>query len=75
MSGPVPSLATAQGLIDLPALLREVRETGDVRLYACSSSMAICGVRAEDLLDGVQVRGLTAFLLEEVAGADTVLTF
>ena len=66
---------SAQGLIDLPSVLREVREIGDVRLYACSSSMAICGVRAEHLLDGVEARGLTAFLLEEVAGADRVLTF
>ena len=65
----------AQELTDLPRLLREVKALGDVRLYACSSSMAICGVRAEDLLDGIEVRGLTAFLLEEVATADKVLTF
>jgi len=65
----------AQELTDLPRLLREVKELGDVRLYACSSSMAICGVGAEDLLDGIEVRGLTAFLLEEVAAADKVLTF
>jgi len=65
----------AQDLTDLPRLLREIREMGDVRLYACSSSMAICGVRAEDLLDGIEVRGLTAFLLEDVATADKVLTF
>ena len=65
----------AQELTDLPRLLREVKELGDVRLYACSSSMAICGVEAQDLLDGVEVRGLTAFLLEEVASADRVLTF
>jgi len=64
-----------QGLTDLPRLLREIQETGDVRLYACSSSMAICGVRAEDLLDGIEVRGLTAFLLEDIAAADRVLTF
>ena len=66
---------SAQQLADLPELLREVRQLGDVRLYACSSSMAICGVAAEDLLDGIEVRGLTAFLLEEVATADKVLTF
>ena len=65
----------AQELTDLPRLLREVKALGDVRLYACSSSMAICGVGAEDLLDGIEVRGLTAFLLEEVATADKVLTF
>lgn len=66
---------SAQELTDLPRLLREVKELGDVKLYACSSSMAICGVEAADLLDGVDVRGLTAFLLEEVATADRVLTF
>ncbi len=66
---------SAQELTDLPRLLREVKELGDVGLYACSSSMAICGVKAEDLLDGIEVRGLTAFLLEDVATADKVLTF
>ena len=65
----------AQELADLPRLLREVQAMGDVRLYACSSSMAICGVAAEDLLDGIEVRGITAFLLEDVAAADKVLTF
>jgi peroxiredoxin family protein len=66
---------SAQELTDLPRLFQEIRELGDARFYACSSSMAICGVRAEDLLDGIEVRGLTAFLLEEVATADRVLTF
>lgn len=66
---------SAQDLTDLPRLFQEIKEMGDVRLYACSSSMAICGVEAKDLLDGIEVRGLTAFLLEEVATADKVLTF
>ncbi len=66
---------TLQGLADLPRLLDEVRALGDVRLYACSSSLAIAGVKAEDLLAGIEVRGLTAFLLEDVAAADRVLTF
>lgn len=66
----------AQGLLDLPRLMREVKEAGDVRLYVCSSSMAICGVAREELLDEVdEVRGLAAFLLEDVAEADRVLTF
>jgi peroxiredoxin family protein len=66
----------AQGLADLPALLREIKETGDARLWACSSSMAICGVDASELLPEVDgVRGLTAFLLEDLATADRVLTF
>jgi peroxiredoxin family protein len=66
---------SAQELADLPRALRKVQELGEVKLYACSSSMAICGVEAMDLLDGIEVRGLTAFLLEEVATADRVLTF
>lgn len=66
---------SAQGLTDLPRLLADIKESGDVRLFACSSSMAICGVRREDLLEGIEVRGLTAFLLEDVAAAGKVLTF
>lgn len=65
----------AQGLADLPRLLRELREGGDVRLYACSSSMAISGVAAAELLEGIEVRGLTAFLLEDARDADRLLTF
>ncbi len=66
----------AQGLHDLPELLRQVKALGDARFYACSSSMAICGVEPADLLPEVDgVRGLTAFLLEDVAAADRVLTF
>ncbi|MBI2216032.1 MAG: DsrE family protein [Candidatus Rokubacteria bacterium] len=65
-----------QGLADLPALLAQIKEIGDARLYACSSSLAICGVDAAALLPEIDgVRGLTAFLLEDVAQADRVLTF
>lgn len=73
--GAVLERLSAQGLTDLAGLLRQLTEVGDVKLYACSSSTLICGVRAEDLLDGIEVRGVTAFLLEEVATADRILTF
>lgn len=66
----------AQELTDLPGLLRQIKELGDARLYACSSSLAICGVGSAELLPEIDaVRGLTAFLLEDVATADRVLTF
>lgn len=65
----------SQGLIDLAGVLQHLRESGDVKLYACSSSMAIGGVSAVDLLDGIEARGLTTFLLEDVAAADRVFTF
>lgn len=65
-----------QGLDDLPALFAQIRETGDARFWACSSSMAICGASAADLIPEIDgVRGLTAFLLEDAANADHVLTF
>jgi peroxiredoxin family protein len=72
---PVRERLQAQHLDDLAQLLADAHGAGDVRLYACSSSMAICGVGADELLDGIEVRGLTAFLLEDVASADHVLTF
>ncbi|HXG05268.1 MAG TPA: DsrE family protein [Candidatus Binatia bacterium] len=66
----------AQGLDDVAGLLRTVKEGGDVRLYACSSSLAIWGVEPDQLLPEIdEVRGLTAFLLEDVAAAHHVLTF
>lgn len=65
-----------QGLADVPELFRQVKEVGDARLYACSSSIAICGVKPDELLPEIDaVRGLTAFLLDDVAAADRVLTF
>ncbi|MCR4434018.1 MAG: DsrE/DsrF/DrsH-like family protein [Caldiserica bacterium] len=42
-------------------LLEQARELG-VKLYACSTSMEIMGVKKEDLIDGVEVLGATAFL-------------
>lgn len=67
---------SAQGLADVPALLRAIKESGDARLYACSSSLAIWGVRPDELVPEIdEVRGLTAFLLDDVATADHVLAF
>ena len=63
-------------LTDVPKLLRDIKASGDVKYYVCSSSLAICGLKQEDLVPEIdEVRGLPAFLLEDVAGADKVLTF
>ena len=63
-------------LHDVLKLLRDIKASGDVKYYACSSSMAICGLKQEDLIPEIdEVRGLPAFLLEDVATADKVLTF
>jgi peroxiredoxin family protein len=63
-------------LLDLHKLARDIKASGDVKYYACSSSLAICGLKREDLIAEIdEVRGLPAFLLEDVATADHVLTF
>jgi len=63
-------------LLDLHKLCRDIKASGDVKYYACSSSLAICGLRREDLIPEIdEVRGLPTFLLEDVATADKVLTF
>ncbi len=61
---------------DIQQLIQEVKRQGDVKVYVCSSSIALCGVREDDLIPEVdEIRGLTSFLLEEIADADKVLTF
>ena len=63
-------------LVDLQKLCRDIKASGDVKYYVCSSSLAICGLKAEQLIPEIdEVRGLPAFLLEDVATADKVLTF
>ncbi len=63
-------------LTDLHKLCRDIKASGDVRYYVCSSSLAICGLKQEELIPEIdEVRGLPAFLLEDVATADKVLTF
>jgi peroxiredoxin family protein len=63
-------------LADLHKLCRDIKASGDVKYYACSSSLALCGLKREDLIAEIdEVRGLPAFLLEDVASADHVLTF
>lgn len=70
------SRLTEMNLLDLSGLLQNAKSQGDVRLYACSSSMAIFKMEKADLVDGIDdVRGMTSFLLDEVLDAHTVLCF
>ncbi|GBC82018.1 hypothetical protein HRbin10_01138 [bacterium HR10] len=63
--------------VDLHSFLRDSKEHGDdVRLFACTSSMYMYGVREEDLIPEIDgARTLTDFLLEEVSDAEKVFTF
>ena len=63
-------------LTDLEKLCRDIKASGDVKYYVCSSSLALCGLKKEDLIDCIdEVRGVPSFLLEDVGAADKVLTF
>ena len=80
-----PAYASASGvearlaqhdLADAHKLARDIKASGDVKYYVCSSSLAICGLKREELIPEIdEVRGLPAFLLEDIAHADKVLTF
>jgi peroxiredoxin family protein len=61
---------------DLHKLCRDIKASGDVKYYVCSSSLALCGLARAQLIPEIdEVRGLPAFLMEDAAAADTVLTF
>jgi peroxiredoxin family protein len=55
----------------VPEFLAIARE-GNVRLFACSTTMGMMGVTAGDLVEGAEVAGATAFL-DFAAGADVSL--
>lgn len=61
---------------DITALFREAKEDGDVKLYVCTSSLFLAGVTSSDLIPELdEPRGLVSFLIEEMEGADQVLSF
>ena len=45
----------------LPELIESARQ-GGARLIACSMSMDVMGLKLEELMDGVEVGGVAAFL-------------
>jgi peroxiredoxin family protein len=58
------------------AALEQLAASGDVRLSACSTSLYLWGLTGKDLIPSIGgVRGLVAFLAEDVAGASSVLTY
>lgn len=64
------------GMVDLQKIIADVKTQGDVKLYTCTSSMALIGLTQEDLIPEIdEPRGLTSFLLEEMDDADMILSF
>ncbi len=63
-------------LTDLKQLLQDIKDSGDVECYACQSSLVMCGLESEGLIEQVDsVKSMVAFLSEDMAAADHVLTF
>jgi len=60
-----------KGVKSLPELMADARAAG-VRLVACSMSMDVMGITKEELIDGVAVGGVAAFL-EEADQSGTTL--
>ncbi len=58
-------------LPDVPQFLEMARESG-VKLFACSTTMGVMGIREGDLVPGADVAGATAFL-DFAADADVSL--
>lgn len=57
----------------LPQLLAGVKE-GGAQFIACSAVLDAVGVRADDIIDGVEFGGVATFV-DGAADADLVLTF
>jgi peroxiredoxin family protein len=55
----------------LPLLMAQARQSG-VKLIACTMSMDVMGIKAEELVDGVDLGGVAAFLGEADQGNMTL---
>ncbi|MBM4125229.1 MAG: DsrE family protein [Nitrospira sp.] len=72
----VRDLLQARKWHDLPAILREIKEKGDVKFSICRDSIESFELTVDQLLPELdEVQNASAFWKEEIAQADQVLTF
>lgn len=72
----VKNLLKEQQRHDLAALMREIKERGDVKLSICRDSLAYFDITVDQLIPEIdEVQSLDAFWKEEVGTADQMVTF
>ena len=60
-----------KGVESLPALMASARE-GGVKIVACSMSMGVMGITEQELVPGVEIAGVAAFLGESAEAGTTL---
>jgi tRNA 2-thiouridine synthesizing protein A len=58
--------------VDTPASLLRNLIDGGAQIIACQMSMDVMGIRAEELMDGVELGGVAAFLAEAQESGTTL---
>ena len=72
----IPAIRAETSPPQVVAALGRLAASGDVHISACSTSLYLWGVSGKELIASIGgVRGLVAFLAEDVAGASSVLTY
>jgi len=60
-----------KNVVPLPSLIEMAQEMG-VKIVACQMTMDIMGIKKEDLLDGIEVGGVAAFLSDSFSSNSTL---
>ena len=60
-----------KNVVPLPSLIEMAQEMG-VKIVACQMTMDVMGIKKEDLLDGIEVGGVAAFLSDSFSSNTTL---
>lgn len=66
-SGMIRHIMKKKNVLSLDELIEQAKSQG-VRLVACSMSMDIMGIKAEELIDGVEIGGVASYLAAAETG-------
>ncbi len=60
-----------KNVVPLPSLIEMAQEMG-VKIVGCQMTMDVMGIKKEDLLDGIEVGGVAAFLSDSLSSNTTL---